>query len=82
MSRRYPKSQKEADKKYNAKFKVIPLRITLESYEKIKVIAELTNDSISGVVRKALENAVADSLEKHGADNIDTNTAHINPKQG
>lgn len=82
MVRRYPETQKEADERYEAKFKSIKIRLSFETHEKIKAIAELTNDSISGVVRKALENAVAESLEKHGADNIDTNTAHIQNNEG
>lgn len=78
MVRRYPDSQKEADDRYESKFKSLKVRLSFEIHNKLKAKAELLNISISAIVREAIENAVADSLEKHGADVADTNTAHIN----
>lgn len=78
MVRRYPDSQKEADKRYESQFKSLKVRLSLEIHHKLKTKAQLLDTSISALVREAIENAVADSLEKHGADEIDTNTAHIN----
>lgn len=78
MPRRYPKTQKEADVRYEAKFKSIQLRISFETHEKLKNKAKLTGDSVTVIIRTAIEDAVANSLEKHSANVIDTNTAHIN----